>query len=442
MSKMSQKRIVHYINQFFAGIGAERMAGIPPREFKGAIGPGRAIQERIGAEGKIVATIACGDNYFAENLEKATDEVINLISKHNPDIVIAGPAFKAGRYGTACGKLAAEVRSRLKIPAFTAMNVENPGVDLYRKYTYILMTGESVAEMDKTIKDMSRFLLKLIRGEELGSPAEEGCFVRGIRKNIFVEEGGAKRAVDMLLKKIRGEGFETELPMPTFVKYKPQAPIKDLSKAKIGLVTSGGIVPKGNPDRLKASSATKYLEYSIEGVEKLTPDKWQTAHGGYDPTYANEAPNRVLPVDVLREMEKEGKIGKLYDKYYVTVGNGTSTERAKRFARGIAEKEREAGVDGVIVTSCCGTCIRCGATLSKVIEHEAEIPVVHIATVVPISMTVGANRIVPAVAIPHPLGDPKLPLEREKALRRGIVEEALRALTTEIEEQTIFRRVF
>lgn len=66
------------------------------------------------------------------------------------------------------------------------------------------------------------------------------------------------------------------------------------------------------------------------------------------------------------------------------------------------------------------------------------IPVVHICTVVPISLTVGANRIVPAVAIPHPLGDPSLGPADEKAIRRRILEKSLEALTTEIREQTVF----
>jgi glycine reductase len=70
--------------------------------------------------------------------------------------------------------------------------------------------------------------------------------------------------------------------------------------------------------------------------------------------------------------------------------------------------------------------------------ERAGIPAVHICTIVPISRTVGANRIVPAVAIPHPLGDPARSREEEKALRRTLVEKALRALETEIEEQTVF----
>jgi len=70
--------------------------------------------------------------------------------------------------------------------------------------------------------------------------------------------------------------------------------------------------------------------------------------------------------------------------------------------------------------------------------ERAGIPVVHICTVTPISLTVGANRIVPAIAIPHPLGNPALSHEEEKALRRKIVEKALEALQTEVEDQTVF----
>jgi len=70
--------------------------------------------------------------------------------------------------------------------------------------------------------------------------------------------------------------------------------------------------------------------------------------------------------------------------------------------------------------------------------ERAGIAVVHVCTITPISMTVGANRIVPAVAIPYPLGDPKMNAEEEKVLRRQIMDKAMAALQTEITEQTIF----
>jgi len=70
--------------------------------------------------------------------------------------------------------------------------------------------------------------------------------------------------------------------------------------------------------------------------------------------------------------------------------------------------------------------------------EKSGIPVVHICTVVPISLTVGANRIVPAIAIPYPLGDPTLTEPEEKSVRRQLIVKALNALTTEISEQTVF----
>ena len=155
----------------------------------------------------------------------------------------------------------------------------------------------------------------------------------------------------MLLSKLRGEPFQTEYPMPTFERIPPSPAISDLRSATIALVTTGGIVPLGNPDRIEAASASKFAEYSIAGVDDLTPDAYQTCHGGYDSTYANDDPNRVLPLDAMRALEKDGIIGKLYDLYYVTVGNATSVANCQKFGKAIAEKLKAADVDGVVLPS-------------------------------------------------------------------------------------------
>jgi glycine reductase len=110
-------------------------------------------------------------------------------------------------------------------------------------------------------------------------------------------------------------------------------------------------VPKGNPDHIESSSASKYGKYDLEGIDSLTAASHQTAHGGYDPVYANDNPNRVLPVDVMRDLEREGVIGKLHRYYYATVGNGTSVANAKKYAAAIAKELVEAEVQGVILTS-------------------------------------------------------------------------------------------
>lgn len=59
-------------------------------------------------------------------------------------------------------------------------------------------------------------------------------------------------------------------------------------------------------------------------------------------------------------------------------------------------------------------------------------------TIVPISLSIGANRIVPTVSIAHPLGNPELRPEEEKQLRRELVDKALYALSTDVDGQTVF----
>jgi glycine reductase len=83
----------------------------------------------------------------------------------------------------------------------------------------------------------------------------------------------------------------------------------------------------------------------------LTEETYETAHGGYDPVYANEDSDRVLPVDVLRDMEKEGKIGELHHLFYTTTGNGTAVASSKAFAAEFSQKLKNDGVDAVILTS-------------------------------------------------------------------------------------------
>ena len=274
-----------------------------------------------------------------------------LIKSYDPDLVIAGPAFNAGRYGVAAGGVTVAVQEKLGIPAITGMYEENPGADMYKKQVYIVKTADSAVGMRQAIPVIIKLGLKLVDGEEIGSPEEEGYHARGIRKNIWVEETGGERAVNMLIKKISGEEFETEFPMPVFDNVDPNPAIKDLSKATIAIVSSGGPVPFGNPDHIEASSASRYGKYSIAGIDDLVEGEWQTAHGGYDASYADHDMDRVIPVDVLRQYEKEGKIGKLHDYFYSTVGNGTSVNNSKAFAEEFSKELVADGVDAVILTS-------------------------------------------------------------------------------------------
>jgi len=350
---MKKFRVVHYLNQFYGGIGGEDKADYPVEVREGVVGPGMAIKGALGEDGEIVATIICGDNYFSSNEKAATAQILDIVAKYQPDILVAGPAFNAGRYGFACGAVCRAVGEKFNIPVLTGMYQENPGVDSYRNYTYIVKTGNSAVDMRNAVPAMVIMLKKLAGGEALGSAEEEGCFApgAGVRRNFFHEERGSKRAVDMMMAKIKGEPFVTEYPMPEFDRVAANPPVLDLTKATVALVTSGGIVPKGNPDRIESSSASKYGRYDLTGITDLTAETFETAHGGYDPVYANQDADRVLPVDIMREFEAAGVIGKLYHHYYATVGNGTSVANAKAYAAAIGAELKENGVDAVILTS-------------------------------------------------------------------------------------------
>lgn len=344
-------RVVHYLNQFFGGIGGEDKAYAKPLAMDGLTGPGRALQKELGTSGKVVGTVVCGDNHFAENIETASQEVLQLIASFRPDAVIAGPAFDAGRYGVACGAVCKIVRERLDIPAVAGMHRESPGVDLYRRDVHIVESADSVLGMNEAMRKMVRIAIKLATRQRVGNPAQEGYIPRGVTLNEMAAETGAERAISMLLKKLAGETFETEVPLPRYERVQPAQRVSDMSKAAIALVTDGGLVPRGNPDRIEAKAARRYGSYSIEGVKALDPGEYEVNHIGYDPTYVMQDPNRLVPVDVLRDLEKEGLIGRLHNRFFTTSGAISVLESVEEMGQSIARELKGENVSGVILTS-------------------------------------------------------------------------------------------
>ena len=343
---MATYKIVHYINQFFAGIGGEEKADIVPE-----VRPGTALEKALGEEYEIAATVICGDNYFGENLDTATDTIVEMVKQYEPDVFVAGPAFNAGRYGVACGTICKAVEERLGVPVLTAEYEENPGVDMFRKDVIIVKTGDSAATIRKAVPVMAALVKKMATGEEILGPDIEGYHERGIRVNYFAEERASERAIQMLTKKMKGEEFHTDLPMPKFDRVDPAEPIKDIKHAKLAVVTSGGVVPTDNPDHIESSNATKYGVYSIAGMDTMSPNDFTTIHGGYDRQFVMENPNLVVPLDVLREMEKDGEFGELVNYFCTTTGTGTATGSAAKFGDEIGKRLVEDHVDGVILVS-------------------------------------------------------------------------------------------
>ncbi len=344
-------RVVHYINQFFAGLGGEDKANTRPQRKAGAVGPGRAFKQAFGGDAEIVATLICGDNYFGEHPDDAADELIAFVKGEHADVLIAGPAFDSGRYGMACGKVCVAAQEQFGIPAVTGLARENPAAEVYTAYTYVIPTGNTAVSMRDAVPPMARLALKLARHESIGTPAEEGYMPRGQRRNVFVSETAAHRAVRMLLKRVHGEPFESELVVPTYDKVPPAPPIADLRRATIAVGTEGGTVPVGNPDHIEAVRATKWGEYSIAGMPSLAPGQYESAHGGYDARFANADPNRMVPVDALRALEHEGSFAHLEDAMFVTVGCGMPIAQATAIGRAMAAEMKAKGIEGMIITA-------------------------------------------------------------------------------------------
>lgn len=345
------KKAIHYINQFFAGIGGEDTADYKPEIREGVVGPGLALNSMIDAE--VTHTIICGDNYMGSNTEEAIKEILSFLEGKEFDIFIAGPAFQAGRYGVACGSICKAVKEKFNVPVLTSMNEENPGVDMFKKDMYIFKGGKSSAKLRDDVKVVAAFANKILNGEKTGSADEEGFFPRGIRAQAWLESGktGAERGVEMLIKKLNGIPFESELPIPKLDRVPIATPIIDLSKANIAMMTTGGIVPVENPDRIQSASATRWGRYDISKMDKLESGVYKTIHAGFDPAAADANPNVIMPIDAMKAYLKEGKFGKLHDYFYSTVGTGTTQAEAARMAKEIVVKLKEDNVDGVIMTS-------------------------------------------------------------------------------------------
>ncbi len=345
------KKAILYINQFFGQIGGEDKADFAPEIREGKVGPALEFAKALDAE--ITHTVICGDNYMGSNTEEAVNTILKMLEGKEMDIFLAGPAFQAGRYGVACGTICKAVKEKYNVPVVTSMNVENPGVEMFKKDMYIMQGGNIASKMRKDVSAMVKLANKLLNDEEVKSAGEEGYFARGIRRQTWIEGGtpASERMIDMLLKKLKGEAFQTELPIPK-LKRVPIAPaLKDLKKARIALINTGGIVPVDNPDRIQSASATRWGRYSIEGVDSLKSGEFKTIHAGFDPAAADADPNVITPIDALRALEREGVYGSLHPFFYTTVGTGTTQAEAQRMASEILPYLQEDYVDAVILVS-------------------------------------------------------------------------------------------
>lgn len=343
-------RVLHYVNQFFGGIGGEEQAGLPPEVREEPVGPGRLLDQILGDDHQVVATLICGDNFFQEQREDAAAAVKQALVDINPDVVIAGPAFVSGRYGIACAEVA-KIALDAGIPALAGMNAENPAGPMYSPQMHIAATGPSPASMELALRGMAQLATKLAAGEELGPAADEGYLPRGIRRQGFRDEPGYLRAVNMLVKKLNGQPFASEVPYQPLDKVSTAPVITEMGGATIALASTGGLIRAGNPDKQPQHNSRSFLRISVDDLNQLSPNDFDAYHAGYFNGFASDNPNYILPLGYVRELQEMGEIGNVHRTVYALAGVGTPVAECRRMGAEIADELAKAGVDGCLLVA-------------------------------------------------------------------------------------------
>jgi glycine reductase len=343
-------RVVHYVNQFFGGIGGEDQANVGVTVKAGAVGPGRALETALGDGARVDATIVCGDNFASERAEDAARAIASELDRLKPDVLVAGPAFASGRYGLACALACKAARGR-GIAALTAMHPDNPGVSSARREIVIVPTGTATTSMTAALAALAPLARRLGRGETLGPAEVEGYIGSGVRRVHDRGRPGYQRALDLLLDKLHGRSYRSEVPYAAPERVAPAPPIADLSRARIAMVTTGGLVRKGNPDKQVSANAVRYHRHEVAELESLAPGDWEAYHAGYFNHLVNSNPNYILPLSFLRDLERQGRIGKVHEHIYALPGVSTPVAVSAGHGRSIAADLTAGGVDGALLVA-------------------------------------------------------------------------------------------
>ncbi|MBI4523395.1 MAG: glycine/betaine/sarcosine/D-proline family reductase selenoprotein B [Deltaproteobacteria bacterium] len=352
---MSKARVIHYINQFFAGKGGEEKADLTVQVIEGSVGPGKRLQVLLGGAAEIVATVYCGDNYFNEHTDEALSSIRQITQDWNVGLVVAGPAFASGRYGVACAEVCHFLSASLEIDCVTGFHPENPATEILRQYrnrrVFAFPTAEVVVGMESALSKMAKYLLKLAAGEVIGPPSEEGYMDQGFRRDFFVNKNGAERAVAMLLDKLAGRPFITEIPVESIEEIPAPRRILDPSDICLTLATTSGVVPRGNPEMFRGYQNTRWAKFPIGKLNSMQDAQWEVIHGGINTEFIRGNANYGVPLDVCRDLERKGVFGRLNPFFYATSGARGLVSVMNGIGREIALDMKAEGVNAVLMVS-------------------------------------------------------------------------------------------
>ena len=155
-------RVVHYLNQVYAGIGREEKADLPIEVRDRPIGPARLLNFLLGDQGDVVATIICGDGYFAKQRNESLSLIDSQLRELGPDVVAVGPAFDLEPYGLACVSVC-NAALKMGIPSVAALTIDNPANAGCGPGLTIVPTGPTPGDMMETISQLIPTVLNLAR---------------------------------------------------------------------------------------------------------------------------------------------------------------------------------------------------------------------------------------------------------------------------------------
>ena len=348
-------RVMHYMNQFFAGKGGEDNALCPFGSIDGPIGPGIRLQQLMEDTAEITVTAYCGDNYFPAHQEEVLEQTLKVAKDNDVQILVAGPAFFSGRHGSACVEICHKVNHSLGLNCISGMAVSNPALSSYKLYkdrkVFIFPTTENVTGMEKALEKISSAVVKLASNYQMGTATAEGYIPRGIRAVEYVDKIAAERAIDMLLLRISGKSFATEIRFDEIMETPVASPVDDLKASKLAIASTAGVYPDGNPHGATSIKNTVWAKYDIGNMETMKETDWMVIHAGITNVFIKENANYAAPLDVAREFEREGLFSALSPSFYSTTGVGGATAEMERIGREMAKDMKSEGVSAVLLVS-------------------------------------------------------------------------------------------
>ena len=347
---MSAKlRVVHYLNQFFAGVGGEERSDHPVSARPGPVGPGVLLDKILGEDAEVVGTVFAGDGLFAENEGSCAAEAIARIKEFAPDLVLAGPAFNAGRYGLACAAVC-RAAQEAGIPVVTAMHPENPGFPAAGTGVHTVPAADSAVGMEEALEAATRLGRKLARGGVRSEAPPMRAIYRAVSATTKSQNSRPHAAPSTWSsRKSRGSPTRPNSTFPRWKRSRRRNPSPTSKKPASPSFQKAAWSPPATPDRFSGSRNGNWATYSFEGKNALPGGTFISIHGGFNTVFVNEEPDRMLAVDAFRRLADEGEIAELHDDFLSTCGNGGAFVEMDGIGRAWAAELKKTEVEGVVL---------------------------------------------------------------------------------------------